>query len=127
MQEEKKLTNRQLFAISHIINSISLEEASQKAKVSRSTLYKWLKDGNFKMELKRQRDEIVKDALDRLKSAITKAVEELIKLTDAQREEVRRLACNDIIAHVLKSIEIEDIEQRLDKVERIVLEKRTYR
>lgn len=44
-----------------------------------------------------------------------------------EREEVRRLACNDIITHTLKSIEIEDIEQRLDKVERIVLERRSYR
>lgn len=127
MQEEGKLTNRQLLAISHIINSASIEEASCKAKVSRSTLYKWLKDETFKAELKRQRDEVVNDALDRLKGAIAKAVEELIKLTDAQREEVRRLACNDIITHTLKTLEIEDIEQRLEKVERIILEKRTYR
>lgn len=127
MPDERKLTNRQLLAMPHIIASFSIEDASQKAKVSRSTLYNWLKEGNFKAELKRQRDEIVRNALDRLKSAITKAVEELIKLTEAQREEVRRLACNDIITHVLKSIEIEDIEQRLDKVERIVLERRSYR
>jgi len=127
MQEEKKLTNRQLLAISHIINSSSIEDASQKAKVSRATIYKWLKDEVFKTELKRQRDEALRSALDRLKGAITKAVEELIKLTGAQREEVRRLACNDIITHTLKSLEIEDIEQRLEKVERIILEKITYR
>ncbi|MCX5705460.1 MAG: hypothetical protein NTZ92_05350 [Candidatus Omnitrophica bacterium] len=127
MSEEIKLTTRQMLAISQIIASSSIEEASQRGKVSRGTLYKWLKDKNFKTELKRQRDEVIKSALDRLKAAITKAVEELIKLTDAQREEVRRLACNDIITHVLKSIELEDIDERLDKVERIVLEKRTYR
>lgn len=127
MQEEKKLTNRQLLAISHIINSASIEEASCKAKVSRSALYKWLKDEAFNTELQRQRDEVVNSALDRFKGAISKAVEELIKLTGAQREEVRRLACNDIITHTLKTLEIEDIEQRLEKVERVVLEKRTYR
>lgn len=127
MPDERKLTNRQLLAIPFMIASFSIEDASQKAKVSRSTLYNWLKEGNFKAELKRQRDEIVRNALDRLKSAITKAVEELIKLTEAQREEVRRLACNDIITHTLKSIEIEDIEERLDKVERIILERKTYK
>lgn len=127
MPEERKLTNRQLLAISHLIVSSSLEEASQRAKVSRNTLYKWLKNEDFKAELKRQRDEVIREALDRLKMAITKAVEGLIKLTEAKREEVRRLACNDIITHTLKSIEIEDIEQRLDRVERIVLEKRTYK
>jgi len=116
-----------MLAISQIVISSSIEEASQRGKVSRGTLYKWLKDKNFKIELKRQRDEIITGALEKLKGSITKAVEELIKLTGAQREEVRRLACNDIITHVLKSIELEDIDQRLDKVERIVLERKTYR
>lgn len=127
MAEETKLSNRQVLAISHILNSPSIEEACKKARISRATFYTWLKDENFKAELKRQRDEVIRNALDRLKSAITKAVEELIKLTDAKREEVRRLACNDIITHTLKSIEIEDIEQRLDKVERIVLERISYK
>jgi len=127
MDKDSKLTNRQLMAITHIINSSSLEEASLKAKVSRTTLYNWLKDENFKAEVRRQRDEVIQNALNRLKGAITEAVEELIKLTNAQREEVRRLACNDIITFALKSIEIEDIEERLDKVERIVLERRSYK
>lgn len=127
MNTENKLTNRQLLAINHILNSPSIEQACQNAKVSRPTIYKWLKDETFKAELKRQRDEVVNGALDRLKGAITKAVEELIKLTGAQREEVRRLACNDIITHTLKTLEIEDIEQRLEKIERVVLERRTYR
>ena len=127
MDKDNKLTHRQLMAITYIINSSSIEKASQKAKVSRTTLYNWLKDEDFKAELKRQRDEVVREALNRLKMAITRAVEELIKLTEAKREEVRRLACNDIITHTLKSLEIEDIEQRLDKVERVVLERKTYK
>jgi AcrR family transcriptional regulator len=127
VNKDNGLSHRQLVAIRYLLSSSSLEEASQNAKVSRTTLYKWLKDDRFKAEVRRQRDEVIQSALNRLKSAITEAVEELIKLTKAQREEVRRLACNDIITHVLKSIEIEDIEQRLDKVERIVLERKTYR
>lgn len=123
---QTKLTNRQLLAIPYLLNS-SVEEGCKKARVSRTTFYAWLKDDDFKAELKRQRNEIIQNALDRLKSAITKAVEELIKLTNAKREEVRRLACNDIITHTLKSIEVEEIEERLDKVERIILERKFYR
>jgi transposase len=78
MSEDRKLTNRQLLAIPHIISSFSIQEAFQKAKVSRITLYNWLKEENFKAELKRQRDEIIRSALERLESAITKAVKELI-------------------------------------------------
>ncbi|MEA3368814.1 MAG: IS630 transposase-related protein [Candidatus Ratteibacteria bacterium] len=127
MDKDNKLSNRQLLAISHLIGSPSIEKASQKARVSRNTIYLWLKDEDFRMELKRQRDEVIRIALERLKSSITTAVEELIKLMGAEREEVRRLACNDIINHTLKSIEVEHIEERLDKVEKIVFERKSYR
>ncbi len=125
--KQGKLTNRQLLSIPRILSSPSVEEGCKKARISRTTFYFWLKDDGFKTELKRQRDEMIQDALDRLKCAITKATTELIKLVDSSREDIRRLACRDIIEYALKSIEIEDIEQRLDKVERIVLERRPYK
>lgn len=125
--KHSKLNNRQLLAIPRILSSPSVEEGCKKARVSRTTFYAWLKDNDFKTELKHQRDEMIKDALDRLKCAITKATTELIKLMDSSREDIKRLACRDIIGYALKSIEIDDIEQRLDKVERIVLERRSYR
>ena len=126
MSEESKLSNKQLLAITHILNSPSIEEACKKIGIARSTYYAWLKIEAFKAELKRQRDETVESALNSLKFAITKAVEELIRLTEAKREEVRRLACHDIIAYVLKSVEIEEIEKRLDSIEKIVFKKRIY-
>jgi predicted DNA-binding protein YlxM (UPF0122 family) len=122
-----KLTNRQLLTINHIVSSSTIEEASQKAEVSRGTIYNWLKDDEFCRELKRQRDEVIEEALNFLKTSVTRAVGELINLIDAKKEEVRRLACNDVISHALKSMELERLEDRLDKVERVVLEKKTYK
>lgn len=114
-------------AINHILFSPTLEEARRKAKVSKGTLYAWLKDEAFKAELKRQRDEVVKDALDRLKLAMSRAVDGLIGLMGSQQPSLRRWVCKDIIEYVLKSIEIEEIEDRLDKVERAILERRSYK
>ena len=85
------------------------------------------KDKAFKAELKRQRDEVVHNALDRLKCSVTKAVDKLDKLMDSSRDDISFAACRDIIRHVLKIIELENIEERLDKVERLVLERRSYR
>lgn len=127
MDTGNKLSSRQLMAINHLITSSSLEEASQNAKVSRPTLYKWLNDEVFMFVLKRRRYKVIRDALDRLSDSTTKAVEELVKVLGSQREDIRRLVCNDIIAHTFKKLELEDIEQRLDKVERMVLERKTYR
>jgi transcriptional regulator with XRE-family HTH domain len=123
----ENLSNKQLLSINHILSSATIEEASRKSGVSRGTIYNWLKDEKFSQELKRQRDQVIEEALNHLKVSVTKAVGELIKLMGAEREEVRRLACNDVISHALKSVELENLEERLDKVERIVLERKTYR
>jgi len=127
MDKQDKLTNRQLLAIPRILSSSSVEEGCKKSGISRTTFYAWLKDDEFKTELKRQRDEIIQDAFDRLKCAITKATIELIKLMDSSREDIKRLACRDIIEYALKSIEIDDIEQKLDRVEKIILEGKSYK
>ena len=127
MSAERSLTNRQLLAIPRLLNSPSIEDGCKKARISRTTFYAWMREDSFRAELKRQRDEMIKDALDRLKSAISKATTELVKLTGSIKEETRRLACKDIIEYALKSIEFENIEQRLEKVEKVIFERRTYR
>jgi len=127
MAENEKLTNRQLLAISHIVSSSTFEDARQKAKISKGTLYNWLKDESFKAELKRQRDEVVKGALDRLKIAMTKAVNGLIELMDIKRPDLRRWVYKDIIDYTLKSIELEDVEERLAKLEQIISERGHYK
>lgn len=111
------LTSKQILAISHIIGSPSLEEACRRAKISKGTLYAWLKTDIFKNELKRQREEVVNDSLAILKSAIVRATEELIKLMDIAKPDLRRLVCKDILDYGLKAIEIEKVEARIDELE----------
>jgi len=127
MDKNEKLTNRQILAISQIIASSTLEDARKKARISKGTLYVWLKEEAFKAELKRQRDEVVNEALERLKSALTKAVTGMIDLMDSPRPDLRRWVYKDIIEYALKSIELESIEQRLDKIERVILERKSYK
>ena len=124
MKENTQLTNRQLLAISQIIASKTLEEACRKTKISKATLYAWLKESTFKAELKRQRDEVVDEALDRLKCALSKAVDGLIALMDSKQPYLKHRASKDIIDYALKSIELEDIEERLDKVNKPSLKKK---
>ena len=127
MPEEQRISNKQLQLISHLLSSPTVEQACKKAKIGRVTYYTWLKDEVFKQELKRQRDEVVKGAIDRLKIAMTKAVNGLIELMDTKRPDLRRWVYKDIIDYTLKSIELEDIEERLDKLEQIISERRNYK
>jgi hypothetical protein len=63
-ETEKKtnLTDRQLKAIPHIVSSPTYTEGYQKAEINKTTLYKWLKEPEFKHELDRQRDEVAAEA-----------------------------------------------------------------
>ena len=68
----------------------------------------------FKAALKKQRDLVIEDALEVLKRNITVAVDTLIGLLrTTESETLKRLICNDIINHTIKSKEIEDLEKRI--------------
>lgn len=122
------LTTRQLLAITKIIESGTMEEACKKVRVNKSTVYSWLREENFKVELRNQRNLIIQEAQDRLKSAMIKAVEGLIMLMNDPSPDMRkRLIYKDVIEFGQRAIELEDLGERLDKVERIILERKTYK
>ena len=113
----KKLTERQLKAIPHIVTAATYTESIKRAKISRKTFYEWMKIPTFKQELIRQREEIAKEAFGVLEQSLTKAVENLVGIIDTEDERLKRLACNDIIEHILKYREIQNLEKRLAQVE----------
>lgn len=120
---ENNLTNKQIKTAASFLTSSSIEEVCRRSNISKATFYKWIKEDNFKAYLEQKRKEMVKDALDKLKLAVEKAVSVLVELTSSAHESIRRLASRDIIEYVLKSIELEDIEQRLKKIEGMILER----
>lgn len=125
--ESDCLTRKQKEAIPHLIGTRSMEEGRVKAKLSKSTLYQWLKDETFKAELKRQREDMIAEALDRLKRAITTAVQGLTELMGAPEKNIKIRACERTLEFFFRAKELEEIEERLETVEKIVLERRTYK
>ena len=57
-----QLTDRQLKAIPFIVTSPTYTEGIRRARVNRTTFYKWMKKPVFKAELDRQRDEVAQEA-----------------------------------------------------------------
>jgi hypothetical protein len=112
-----KLTARQIKAIPFIISSPTYTEGMKKAKVNRSTFYKWLKEPEFKTELDRQRDEIADEAFGVLSQSLTKAVETLVALLDNKDDRLKRLTAKDIIDFMIRHKEIEDLDERLAAIE----------
>ncbi|MFC1739107.1 phBC6A51 family helix-turn-helix protein [Planctomycetota bacterium] len=119
-----KLTARQLKAIPHIVSSPTYTKGCKKAKINKTTLYKWLKEPEFKAELDRQRDEIAAEAFGVLSQSLTQAVEALVGLLDNKDNRLKRLTAKDIIDLIIRHKENEDLDERLKEVEKLLAERK---
>lgn len=114
----QNLTNKQLKAIPLVLEARSIVVGVKKARISKTTFYGWLKDPEFKAEFVLQRQELVDLALHELKMATSEAVSVLRGLLNAEGESVRLRTATAILDNVLKSIEMENLEKRVEALER---------
>jgi hypothetical protein len=121
-----QLSQKQQRLIPFVCSAHTVEEGCRRAGVSTVTFYEYLKDPLFSGELKKARDSTVSEAMETLKNATTKAVNELITLLDSKDENIRRRAAVDVLSFITKWKEYNEIEDRLVKIERIVVERRSY-
>lgn len=114
------LKPRQKLLLAELIGNPDVKAACSAAGVSRTAAYKWLADPNFSNALRRERDRLLDDALSSLRSKVSLAVEELGNLLKSKDDNVRRMACNDVLRSVLKSREHEELEARIASLEKIL-------
>ena len=117
---ENTLTQNQQKAIRAILEANSIEEAAKKARISRSTIYNWLKDEHFKECLERERKALFEEGLSALKGAAAKAAKTLIELLESKDRNTRRLAAKEIINFAIKAVETRELEERIIKLEELL-------
>lgn len=123
--EKNSLTPRQRMIIPHILSEPTLEAARRKGQVGKALFYRWLKEPAFQAELETQRQLLINEALAKLKSSISYAVDVLLELMErAKGEGVRLAAAREILCFYLRARELEDLAGRIEKVERLILERR---
>ena len=80
--------------------------------------------GTFQMELNRQRQEMIDGSLERLKGGITCAVDKLLELVRLdQRPHIQLRAVQTLLDHGIQLVELKELEERLDKLERVTISK----
>jgi transposase len=117
MDGNTDLSARQSRVIAHLIAATSIEKACKGAKVSKATVYSWLKEEPFVDELRRQRQELARTALERMKAGVAKATDTLLKHLDSAHENISIRAAESIIAFAQKTFEHEELEQRMKALE----------
>jgi hypothetical protein len=80
-------------------------------------VYEWLKNENFRRELKGQRNAVIERALDSLKGNIGKATETLVRHLDSERENISVRAAESIIEFTQKALEHEELERRIEALD----------
>ena len=115
---KEQLSDKQLRVIPHLLAAPSIEEGCKQAKVARATVYEWLKNETFRNELRRHREEIVTGALETLKANVSKATEALVGLLGSENESIRHRAARDVIEFTQRAIENENLEERIENLER---------
>ena len=111
------LTNKQLDCIELLMDGLNKTAIADKIGISRKTIYKWIENEEFKLELDRRKQKICNDALSDLKGStkdLLKAVEKLAYT--AENEGIRLQALNSLLDRTLgKATAKQEIELSSNK------------
>jgi TATA-binding protein-associated factor Taf7 len=123
MTDKERLTRRQLHALPFLISNPTVESAAKQSGVSAKQIFGWLNQSAFRKELENRKNEVVNQAVDRLKVTASKACDTLIGLLDhAESESVQYRVAVDMLNMTLKYMEFKDVEQRIRKLEDTITE-----
>lgn len=116
-ENQQKLTNKQIVAMPMLLSDPCIERACMKAKISKVSFYKWLKDDLFRCEFERQRGLIIDESLNKLKACFSLAVDELCKLLTSKKENIRLRTAERVIEFHLEIANMEKLEERITIIE----------
>ncbi len=111
-------------AIVALLSQSSMGEAAQVAGVSETTLWRWLQEEEFSQSYREARRRVVEQAISRVQQSSGKAVTTLAEMmTDQDAPPSTRVtAARVILEMTVKFVEIEDLRDRVAKLERLVSE-----
>lgn len=123
--ETKNLTQKQNNFLNALLMSGNVTQAAQKAGVSRSSAFKWLKDPDFIEEMNSRNAETARDCMLYLKSKLSMCAETLVKIIedDSTNVAVKLQAIQTVFSNAEKLSDQFEIGAKLDELER-ALERR---
>lgn len=122
----EKFSRRQEAAIAALLSETTVAAAAKTARVGEATLARWLKDPQFGERYRQARKQVLEIAVARLAKIAQDAVATLHEVASNSQSPAssRVTAARAIIETALKTVEIEDIQQRLSELEKSVKSKK---
>ncbi len=111
-----KQTNKEK-ALTALLNSPSIREASKQSGLSEETIYRFLKEKDFLSEYRNARRATVENAITQIQTATSEAVETLKKNLHCENPAVEIRAAQIILDNAIKGVELVDVMERLEILE----------
>lgn len=119
---DEKLTPKQESLLVALLSEKTAIDAAKKVGIGETTMHRWLKLPGFQNAFRQARRAIVEAAIARLQNVASEAAEALQRnLTcGIAASEIR--AALGVLDHAVKGIELADLTQRVEEMERFVKE-----
>lgn len=111
-----KETNKEK-ALSALLGSSSIADAAKKCGLSEKTLRRYLEEKEFLAEYRAARRQIVENAIAKLQSSASEAVQTLIDNLHCENPAAENRAAQIILENAVKGVETIDILERLEVLE----------
>ena len=119
----QKITRNQRRAIKALLKYPTIEQVAEVIGVSSRTIFRWLDDPGFRLELGQAEGEAIDRITRRLLVLADKAllaIEDILDNPDQDGASNKRLAAQAILDQLLKLRELRNIENRLSDLEKAV-------
>lgn len=113
----QKLTRSRERAIAALLSERSAKAAAEKAGVSETTLYRWLRHPDFQVPYRQARRNVVEHALAGLQDATGSAVGALRRNMSCGRPASEIAAARIVLELSIRAVEVIDFDERLSFIE----------
>lgn len=118
----EKLSRKQEAAIAALLSCKTIAEAAKAAGIGENTLFRWLRLDDFQNAYRKARKDVVSQAIGQIQNGLSDAVKTLQSVMNNKKApaSARVSAARSMIDLGLKGVEIEDLQSRVEALERAI-------
>jgi len=125
MQDSEKLTSKEIQLVNALLTSKTIREVSEKTGLSEATIYRYLKKEKIVNELEKSKRELTNNTLRYFITLGNKALNNIEELMNSKYERIRLEASKYVLDMIVKIKELQELEDRINRLEQIVEERNT--
>jgi hypothetical protein len=116
----QKLSRKKEQAIAALLSQPSIGGAAEKIGIGEKTLFRWLQLDEFQRAYKNARRQVIDQTIAQIQSVMSEAVRTLLNVMsdDATPASAKVSAARALLDIGFKVVEIEDLESRIEKIEK---------